>query len=366
MTDLEEVFRPLIDDSRRYREPIEVIETRARARRSRSQRRHRAQYRFGAAFLVVAVIAAAVGIVHANDHTVRSAAATSIPAAPPTTPVSSNASTGWTAFDYGLARLSVPPGWTSVATCAPANGHALVFAFPRIDVTCQHSAGPIVTIAPIPTDGLHEPYHPNQHVNGFAYELVLPKCQSRSCPSAIVYVPALKVAISFIGVDDRRILNTLARSTYAQVTHHPFGPVPASWKPVTYGDFTLRVPPDWHTVDQSNRAMCDPDANTVYLGTKKHLGGSEVLRLCGATPATLATRAWLHIEPLPSHEPRLGARVAHHNGASFARDPVGAQVIHELYFVVVAGSAKVKVTLGLGADPAIAQGILGSLRPSRP
>ena len=35
MTDLDELFRPLIEDSRRFREPVATIETRAHERRVR-------------------------------------------------------------------------------------------------------------------------------------------------------------------------------------------------------------------------------------------------------------------------------------------------------------------------------------------
>ncbi len=362
MTDIEARFRPLIDESVPYREPIDAISARVAERRVR-RRRQRAQARFGAGFLAVAVIATAVGVVHARSDDGGAPArpgrvATTTPRPTPST-VAAN---GWTTYDYGLARLSIPPGWTAGTGCrAPRK---LLLSDPNdVALGCVPAGGPSIDIGPLPpTDPIHRPYVPNATVNGIPYVRVFPRCLSNAC-GLIVYLPTLKISISFTAdVDAAPILKTLTYSTYARIFQQPFGAVPASWKTVTFDGFSVRVPADWPTVDLSKtEGYCGPMPNTVYVGTPIGLPN------CAPRfPPLVPPEASLQLEPPGLSIPSTDASGWHHDGLRFTRQEgsVSAPLSTELYLNVDGPHGRLLVALGLGPDSAVARGILGSLKPA--
>jgi hypothetical protein len=361
VTDIEELFRPLIDESAPYREPVDAIEARVRDLRVR-RRRQRAQVRFGAAFVVVALVATAVGVVHARDNTSApprpGRVATTTP--PPTTP-SVVVPARWSTYDYGLARLSIPPGWTAGTGCP--GPHELVLADPTTDsLGCGAGGTPSIEIAPLRPPTVHEPYVIDATVNGIGYESVYPKCLSRACPELIAYVPSLRIALSFVNVHPNSILKTLTYSTYARIFQQPFGAVPASWKTVAFDGFSVRVPADWATIDLAKTGgFCGPAPNTVYIGTPTSIPGCAFLPL-------QPPRASLQLEATDASAPPTDATGWHHNGLRFTRQAgsVSTPLSTELFLNVDGPHGRILLGLGLGPDPAVARSILGSLEPVGP
>jgi hypothetical protein len=365
VTDLEELFRPLIDESAPYREPVETIEARVRDLRVR-RRRQRAQYRFGAAFLAVALIVTAVGVVHARSGGAPArpshVATTTTP--PPPTVV---APAGWSTYDYGLARLSIPPGWTTAELCAPVGRHALLFEIPGETASCVHQFRDSVRIGPLQTTDCGACV-PNASVNGIPYETVLIRCLGPQCPTTI-YVPALGVSVSFAG-DGDAILQTLTYSTYARLLQQPFGAVPASWKTVTFDGFSVRVPADWPTVDLTGTAdSCYAAPNTVYVGSPQFTSCPPRASINGSISG-LQSQGSLSVEPGST---RLSGPASsapgpiewHHNGLRFKQHEASAfaPLATVLYLDVDGPHGHLLLGLGLGRDPAVARGILGSLQP---
>jgi hypothetical protein len=368
VTDLEELFRPLIDESAQHREPVATIEARVVDRRVR-RRRQRAQYRFGAAFVAVALIATGVGVVHARDDGTGTQPPSHIATTTPPTPTTvapSLAPTGWSTYDYGLARISIPPSWTTAELCPPAGGHALVFEVPGESARCVNPFHDVVTMRPLQSTDCG-PCVPDASVNGIPYDQVAPRCSGSFCPS-IFYVPSLEVSITFVNnVAADAILKTLTYSTYARLLQQPFADAPASWKTVTFDGFAVRVPSDWPTVDLAKTGgFCYPATNTVYVGALTSAPGcAPPIRL------VVSSKASLQLEQdtgsalgTPTTAP--AALEWHHNGLTLTRrdDSASTPLATELLLDVDGPHGHLRVILGLGPDPAVARGILGSLKPA--
>ena len=357
MTDLEVLFQPLVDESRAQREPIEVIETRARDRRHR-RRRQRVQYRIGAAFATVTLVATAIGIVHARGTGDSRAVGPIVTTAPPTTDgIAPTTPAGWTTYDYGLARLSVPPGWRGGSGCPQA--HVVLMVDPTNDLPgCgAGGGGPNITIRPIAPGFVFHPNDPPLRVNGIPYELESADCPAGiTCP-IIVWAPRLGVMLSFVEVGYQSILSTLTFSTYARVLQRQTGPASASWKTITFAGYSVRVPADWSTVDLRAAGMCEPRANTVYLG-------SQAIYLPCANLGALPTPiAWVHLEQLTIAQSATPTTNPPGRGeVRLRRHPTSGPFVRELAFTVGGGRTTVELTLGLGIDAAVARGILGSVK----
>jgi hypothetical protein len=381
MTDLEELFRPLIEEGARYREPIETIETRARARDSLRRSRRRAQYRFGAGLMAVALITAAVAVVSTRRDAGSGRSSPLVTTTPTSTGVALTVPPGWHTYDYGLARISVPPDFNAVSGngCGAPDGPLLEMqsAADNTAPVCGHD--PAVVLSPIGAPADFEPLGLAGSVNGIDYFSVPSHCPpqpvppSTSAPTASVctpsvWVPALHVTILFAFnhrdrvADIAAIIDTLNYSTYARMVQQPFAPAPASWKTIALGGYSVRVPTGWRVVDlDKNHGFCSPDRNTVYLGVNDagscaFVGGSispphDSLQLSLVPTDHFGT---------PSTDPR--STVLHHNGLTLIQSPASGPLVYELGFVVEGGPRPIQLDLGLGLDPVVTRGILGSLK----
>jgi hypothetical protein len=377
MTDLDELFRPLIEDGARHREPVEAIEMRARARRSLRRGRRRTQYAFAASFVAVSLIAATVGIVNARDHG-SSRAGPIVTTTPPATDSTPTAPAGWVSYDYGLARLSVPPDYTaSRGTACPAAEGPVLELTPTgdtTDMTCL-PGDPTVTLAPIREPAGFRPPGLASSVNGIDYVSVPSHCPPEPVPPSTVpptapvcepsiWVPSLNVIISFAFTHRdnvaqiETIIDTLTYSTYARVLQQPFGPAPASWKTIALAGYVARVPASWAVVRDS--IYCGPVANTASVASSAIMSECPPPGPLVAPPADAAR--FERYDTRPPATPSPGARVLHHNGLNFTQQPVSGGLENEIHFAIDAPHGPLDVTLALGLDPAVARGILGSLK----
>ena len=382
MTDLDELFRPLIEDGARHREPVEAIEMRARARQSLRRGRRRTQYAFAASFVAVSLIAATVGIVNGRDRT-TSKAGPIVTTTPPATDRVATVPPGWVSYDYGLARLSVPPDYTAVrGTICPAAAGPVVLELTPTDQTSDTTClpgDPTVTLAPTREPTGFRPPGLASSVNGIDYVSVPSHCPPEPVPPSTalptapvcepsIWVPSLNVVISFAftHADDvaqiGAILDTLTYSTYARVLQQPFGAAPASWKTVTVEGYSVRVPASWHVVDLSKATgFCYPEADTAYVGTP------QLATSCAFRTGIHSPEASLQLEhsaggDAPASTPdSISWR---HSGLRFARQAGSASGLlsTELFLTVDGGRGRLLLTIGLGRDPAVARGILGSVR----
>jgi hypothetical protein len=349
MTDLDELFRGLIDESAARREPVEKIETRAREHRRREHRRHRAQG-FVASAVVVALVIGAVAFVRGGDE----ASAPPAQSSPTTTTPTVAVPAGWHTYDYGLARLSIPPGWTASTGCPSA--HIFVMDDPSHD-TVQN--------CPPPSDGpsmrielfAGRSTRPSAvRVNGIRYDVSIGRCLVASVCPLLVRVETLHVQIAFVGdVDWHAVLRTLTHSTYARILQQPFGPTSSSWKTISFDGYSVRVPRDWKTY--ANAAPCRPRPNAAYYSNvRSSAGGCDFVS--AATPPEDSLQLFGG-SALPA------ATIGSRYGLTFGRLTASGPFVHTLDFVVTGGVRPLIVTVGLGLDPAIARGILGSIRPAK-
>lgn len=350
MTDFDDLFDSMVDESAARRAPVDLVETRAREHRGRERRRHRVQG-FVVGALAIALVAGVLSLARSGPSESAPAAHT---AASTTTPT---ARPGWTTYDYGLARLSIPPGWTAYTGCPAA--YALTMTDPSVDSLqgCSPSSGdgPSIAIQPYtpPRDTVHQPFMPTAEVNGFPYELVIPKCLN--CAGEWVNIEKLGVTITFRGrVDMNAVLKTLTYSTYARLLQQPFGPTPASWKTITFDGVAVRVPRTWKVVDLTHTGFCGPAPETAYVGSP---GFSF---LCPPPPALARHADSLQLETAGISQP-VAPEVTHHD-LRFSLQIGGAPLADVMTYRVTGGAKPVSVTVGLGLDPAIARGILGSIR----
>ena len=353
MTDLDDLFTPLIDESATRRAPVELVETRAREHRRRERRRHRVQG-FVAGALAIALVVGLISFAR-SDHndSAPPAASTSTTVATPT---------GWTAHDYGLARLSIPPLWTVGAGCPEPD--ELTMNEPGNDAgSCgAYPGGPSISISPYtpPRDHVHQPFAPSGEVNGFPYEYVIPKCIPQTCPDDWYSFEKLGVTIAFRGdIDRRAVLRTLAYSTYAKLTQHPFGRVPSTWKTESYDGFALRVPSSWTVHGSKDNVPCTPPQSSAWLGT------ASAMTSCFPRPFTPPKADWAWLQAIrPDHETArvFSGTPSAHNGLSFVAETITSPFVYDVTYLVTDGSRSVTINLGFGANPAIARGILGSLR----
>ncbi|HEX4492922.1 MAG TPA: hypothetical protein VH914_17080 [Acidimicrobiia bacterium] len=353
MTDLEELFGPLIDESARRREPVEQIEGRAREYRKRDRRRHRVQG-FLAGAVVVALVAGAVAFVRGGDDS-------SVPPAQssPTTTTGVHIPAGWQTYDYGLARISIPPSWSVTEGCPQAK--TLVMIDPETNgLGCGAGArGPSVTILPLPSNA-HAQL--NGTVNGIRYAEWSPNCPPQAHCGAIVDVPRLKVRIDLGNVATPPILQTLTYSTDARVLQQPFGPAPRSWRTITYAGISVRVPKSWKTVTPD---ACGPLPNTVALGTADVSIGEGACLVRKPTAPPVASLLMTTFDQNLEVTRRLAASALHHNGLTLERAPVTGPFVPAVSYLIARGSKVVDVRIGLGLDPAIARGIAGSIRSAK-
>jgi hypothetical protein len=343
MTDLDERFRPLIDESAQWREPVEQIEVRASAFRRRDRRRHRAQG-FLAGAVVIALVVGAVAFVRGCGR------ASAPPAHSGPAP---RVTVGWQPYDFGLARLSIPPAWRATTGCP--SPETLLMENVSAPIGCGgRAAVPSIAIARLLPDPMHLVIKPNANVNGIPYALTMPKCECDI--SAIVKVPALDVELSFHGQFDwRQVLETLTRSTYARLLQQPFGPTPSSWKTVASGGVAVSVPASWAVEDLRTTGFCGPEADTAYYGPITIVPSCPFL--------TGVRRPSDSVQVSPGSEPTDG-RTSTRHGLRLRRAPQPLPLDTTLTFTVLGSPHPVTVSVGLGTDPAIARGILGSIRPA--
>jgi hypothetical protein len=353
MTDLDQLFSPLIDESASRRAPVEEIETRARAYRRRERRRHRAQGFVAGAAAIALVVGAVAFVRTGGDASTPPAQST-----PTSTTIVARVTAGWQTYDYGLARLSIPPGWTASSGCPQT--HTLLMADPNTPLGCGAGhGGPTISIAPFVAGP--GPYTPNATVNGIPYERIIPRCLTATC-EPFARVKALGVTISTSGIDLDSILRTLTYSTYALVLQHPFAAAPQSWKTVTLDGVTARVPSSWR-VDKASPDLCKPVAHTAYVGVIRNYR-SDCLQsaISGGTD-------WVDLEVLPvaySQGVTTSTTLSRVTGRlDLRRQPSFGPLTPEISYFAAGEGETVAITIGLGADPAIARGILGSLRPAR-
>ena len=347
------------------------------------RKQHRRTIAAGTAIAAAAVVAAiALVVVSSGTHLQRVTTGPS-PSQPSSVatlpPVHSVA--GATPYDYQRLRLWLPAGWTtSTNTCHMATR---VVYYPTNwsggpATPCSHAGADIVVVRPF--SGRPPGSATAKTVNGITVEVVREQNGSTTW-----YIPSLHAELAVSGKKAQGVADTLGPSTLQDLlTASLPTPVPTTWRTVSFDGFQARVPPTWPThqiqVTRSGNSteisdlpgVCAPPTfptPSVYLGANPGIS-------CPALPPTKepSTDDGLWLQPSTNTAP-LAAQLqggAGVPGATQRLFTVGTEQVlitgagegDSVQAEIDNNGQQIAAVIGLGANPALAEALLSSIKPA--
>ena len=290
-----------------------------------------------------------------------------------------NQPSGWTAADYGLIRLSLPPGWTSVNECT-ASGQSLsttpdIFLLEPTSPQQLSCAPPIqggwVSLRPL--TGPAPAWWTRSSVNGIEDWITTDQVSK----TETIDLPAEGLQLSAQG-DGRQILATVGYSSLQAVLKlaKPVD-VPMSWKAVRFDGLQAKVPSSWPVEVVTNRetepAVCGLQ---VFYSPQVYLGDSGGVHPCPMVSVSDRGTMSSSAGQLPPAVNGLWieSRLTETTGEStqpFWTGSLTARIAYSDTDVAGSFSAQVNVinrpvsvTIGLATVPTIAEEILSSIQLS--
>lgn len=287
---------------------------------------------------------------------------------------------GATPYDYQRLRLWLPTGWTtSTNHCHMATR---VVYFPADysggpATSCTHDGADIVVVHPF--NGTPPGSPTTKTVNGIAIEVA----QGQGGPTTW-YVPSLQAELVVSGNAAQKVADTLGPSPLQDLLTASFPtPVPTTWRTVTFDGFQAKVPPTWPT----HRIVVKRTGNTTEVSDLPGLCAPPIFRIpsvyLGANPGIScpffpqtrepATEDGLWLQPSTNAAPLASQLQGGGHGVPPAIQrlfTVGSEQV-----LITAGSAdsvraeiessghRISAVIGLGANPAVAEAVLSSIRP---
>jgi hypothetical protein len=200
-----------------------------------------------------------------------------------------------------------------------------------------------------------------------------------SDPNTVAYRLASGIDVSVVGADGRQILDTFGDSGAHRALESGPTPSTSDWQPVTVDGVSILVPPNWSVLDLPTQDLADgffPDPGTCSYGWFSN----DVPRaLTGHSDPNIGVSCALAIEPpvkpadgvwareLGTDETVDGTVVAHGTidgldisviDPALADDDKAGPIID---LVVRTATQAVRISVGIGLDPAIARAIMHSL-----
>ena len=285
---------------------------------------------------------------------------------------------GWRVMDVGAVRFAVPDNWVAPlsGSCArgPWDGVVLL---PFLTSTGSCGPGPVIGSRLVIDASAGQPpsTSPDARVGQFdAWRL-----PDTSDPITVAYRLANGIDVSVAGPDAQQILNTFGESGARRALETGRTLSTADWQPVTVDGVSVLVPPSWEVLDLSTQDPAQgffPDPGTCSYGwfsgdvpraltdhSDSHIGVNCAVSF--EHPVEPADGVWAR--ELGTDETVDGPVVAH--GAINGLDvsaidralPDDDTVSPIIDLVVRTATHVVRISVGIGLDPAIARAIVHSL-----
>jgi hypothetical protein len=351
--------------------PRSALERRVRRRRARRLARRGALTAVAVAVIATGT-AVGVNVNHrpATQNVITTPGTVTQGGSPVTLPVIPHPP-GSSPLDYGRLRLWLPADWngeySTSATClaGPPLSKLVIYG-----TVCDRSqpGGTYVLVDTLTTPP--PPSRTEMTVNGISVFASVPANTTAAATSWDV--PSLGVSLSFRGAAGRAVAKTLGPSSLTAVLalHRPVA-VPPSWKTVTVGQLTARVPADSIVGQPLPDVACGGPFSDHRHGTTPnvYLGDESLSSHCPPGPDASvkldpAQGLWLQgadIEPVETGPHTLTAM--------FAIDGQPATVVSSpdegpaIQVTLRAGGLAASAVIALGDNPVIAEEILSSLKP---
>lgn len=323
-------------------------------------------------------VVAAIAVVSTGTRTqqVTTGPSPSIATLPPVHGVA-----GATPYDFQRLRLWLPAGWTtSTNRCYTATQ---VVYYPSNwsggpATPCGHSGADIVVVRPF--NGTAPDSATAKTVNGISVEVVQGQNGSNTW-----YIPSLQAELAISGNTAQGVADTLGPSTLQDLLTASFPtPVPTTWRTVTFDGFQAKVPPTWPThqiqITRSGNSteisdlpgVCAPPTfptPSVYLGANPGISCPAILQ-----KKEPSTDDGLWLQPSTSTAP-LAAQLQSGAGIPEATQRlfnVGTEQVlitsggqgDSVEAEIDSAGRQISAVIGLGANPAVAEAILNSIKPS--
>ena len=273
----------------------------------------------------------------------------------------------WAPVDFGDARVWVPSEWYQRfgPLCIPGHGHSSVGAgsentvvdcdIPQSLATTQDVEIADHTTQPRSTGG--------QVVHGYrVFNL-----KSRYSEWALYDIPSLGVSIATRGSLGRRVLATLGPSALAVALDAANKATPQTWRSITEGDLSLRIPANWTVrITSSTCVSGDAEVYVVHPIGVTGCGSGVGPPLIG--PPT-GTTVWIYQsaanDPFASQDEQLVATIHHGSttvSVSWVTSATGPNEVLDLQAHRAGSRNTDSLILDLGRNGTVPGGIIGSIR----
>lgn len=353
--------------------------------RATLKRRRRRRFRIGAGSVIsAAAVAAAVTFAVASTGTrvqqVTTNPSPSQPASIATLPRAQGVA-GSTPYDYQRLRLWLPTGWnTSTNNCHMATQ---VVYFPANysaapPTSCSHAGANIVVVGPF--NGTPPGSPAATTVNGITVEVA-----QGPDGSATWYVPSLQAELVISGHAAQKVADTLGPSPLQDLLTATFPtPVPTTWRAVTFDGFQARVPANWPT----HQILVKRTGNTTEVSdlpgvcfppifrTPSVYVGANLAPSCPFFPQTKEPSTddglWLYpstntaplASQLQSDGPGVPAPIQRLFTFGSEQVLITAGEGDSVEVEIETAGHRISAIIGLGPNPAVAEAVLSSIRPT--
>ena len=185
------------------------------------------------------------------------------------TVVTTGVPSSWVPVPYGNIQISVPGSWTVASngefTCEADGGSVYVGRSSTSYGALRCPARTLVSMVPFDSR-VKLTATTSLEVNGISVQ-----ARADNTPTdAALYVPDLGVTLIAQGPESLRVLKTLTYSPLAVVTAAaPSTPAPSSWKLISFGGISVKVPRSWPVGRTTSVGYCSTNVNPdeVMLST---------------------------------------------------------------------------------------------------
>jgi hypothetical protein len=271
---------------------------------------------------------------------------------------------GSTAFDYGLIRLWLPPGWT--ADPGTYCGAATKQVFVGTEPPCMNSDGTQMGL-PYPTDfvwisprnGPAPASSVRLEINGLS--VWRSAIVDHGVPAVIYDLPGQGVQLEASGPGADAVAATIEESSLAAVvSERPQTTPPTGWKVVHYGQVRLEVPQSWPVTaatDDFQFFFPFRSPPKLFEGVSNPSHASFPPPIQFTAPAD---GVWIapgdQTQTLPT--PRFNSARPGGLSVTYSSNPLGYP---EVMMLIGSGPSLTTVVIGIGVDPATAEEIIDSL-----
>jgi hypothetical protein len=378
MIDLTEAGRRLADTRVGPTPSLDTL--RAALRRRRQRRRAIAAGSVMSAAAVVAAITVAVVSTGTRSQKVTTGSSSSQPSSGVTLPEGPGV-TGATPYDYQRLRLWLPAGWTTSTSHCPSATQVVYFPANYSGggaTSCTHDGAEIVVVEPY--SATRPGPSSTTTVNRITVEVVRGQDGSTTW-----YVPSLQVKLVVSSNAAQKVADTLGPSPLQDLLTSTFPtPVPTAWRIVTFDGFQAKVPAAWPThhivMKRSGNTTEISDlpgvcAPPVFRSPSVYLGANPGIS-CPFIPQTKepATEDGLWLQPSTNTAP-LASQLSLGNltqpppiqrlfNLGSAQVLINAGNGDSVQAEIDSSGHRITAVIGLGANPAVAEAILSSIRPA--